>query len=339
MAPRIWLGTLNFDYPYTSGSLSGSQAMHTASQIVETFARMTEHVSSQDQKIYIDTAYYYGMSRTEKLLGEIFKAMDPNWQSKLRVCGKANPWHANQFETGKMGALSADGVLHQASTSLKNLGLDAFDTFLLHAYDYETPLAETLDACETLYRHERFHHFGISNMSLAQLQSVLEGCESRTLKLSTYQGMYNVMCRKVEPIIYKMHEIGGSFVAYNPLAGGMLTGKYNALPNTHPDTLNTLSDCRFKNNGIYQSIFWKDPMLDYCKKLKSPLSDALTWLTRHSLLDGLQGDGIVIGASTCEQLRTVLDSDSILLSLDRAYVAQLQDWYDAIADATPNYWY
>ncbi|MEB3201783.1 MAG: aldo/keto reductase [Synechococcus sp.] len=316
---NLHLGTLNFDYPYTS-----------AAQSICPKAILDAYLKRLGGKpALIDTAYYYGNARTERLLGEL---LQDHPRASYRVCSKANPWFENDFETGKLGMLSEAGITHQLTTSLKNLQLDTLDTYLLHAYDYETPLATTLEACDTLYRKERFNAFGVSNFSLQQLEDVIEICEHLTLHPSVYQGMYNIMCRKVEPVIQRMHDIkGGSFVAYNPLAGGLLTGRYR----DRAAALNTPS--RFSGNRIYQNIFWKEPLLNFCDALENPLSDALQWLAHHSKLDPQCGDGIVIGASSSTQLDATLTALTNAPTLKPFWVDKYDQLYKQIEGHTPNY--
>jgi aflatoxin B1 aldehyde reductase len=66
--------------------------------------------------------------------------------------------------------------------------------------------------------------------------------------------MYNLIARKIEEIFPLLDEYNIDFWAYNPLAGGLLTGKYNNLELNY--------NCRFKNNEIYQNIFWKKEILE-----------------------------------------------------------------------------
>lgn len=305
---KIILGTLDFSDP----------------DIVRSF-------STHGSPVRIDTAYYYGNTETEKSLGRVLKEL-----TTYEVCGKANPWHDNDFTNGRFGGLSKDALRWQLETSLKNLDLDAFDTFLLHAWDYDTPLEETLEECERLFRQERFRHFGVSNFSIGQVHETIDLCERLNLPFTTYQGMYNAACRKVRPVIHAMHDIGGSFVAYNPLAGGLLTGKYSGIRSAN----DLDQSCRFKDNPVYQSIFWKDEILNFSEVLgEDPIRNAFAWLLHHSALDDRFGDGIVIGASSAEQLDRTMDEIERACPLDSERIRAIDTRAQAIAPATPDYWY
>jgi aflatoxin B1 aldehyde reductase len=307
------LGTLDFSDP----------------EIVRTFRNRNR----QGCPIYVDTAYYYGNTETERTLGQVLREV-PGF---VRLTCKANPWHANDFTNGRFGGLSRENLRHQLETSMKNLGVDKIDTFLLHAWDYDTPIEETLDECERLYRQDRFDRFGVSNFSLGQVHETIDLCDRLNLPLTVYQGMYNAACRKVQPVIDVMHDLpGGSFVAYNPLAGGLLTGKYSSVRSA--DAIDRT--CRFKDNPVYQSIFWKDELLDFHEVLgkEDPVRDAFAWLMYHSALDESR-DAIVIGASSAEQLEQTLNAIERASPLDPERLRAIDARAHAIAPATPDYWY
>lgn len=303
---QILLGTLNFDYPYTSGS--GTYESYL--DIVRTYAN---HQKVQGEPVHIDTAYYYGNTKTEGTLGRILKELDVN----ALICTKANPWHLNDFTSGQYGGLSPASLEHQITTSLRNLSVSSVDTFLLHAFDYDTDLSLTLDACDSLFRREKFDHFGVSNFNPDQVRQVHEICDQDlTLTLDTYQGMYNLACRKVEPVIDLMHDIGGRFIAYNPLAGGLLTGKYR-----QPQ-----EKSRFTDNQIYKNIFWKQPILDFIHNLEDPLKESLFWLKSRKI------EGIVLGASNSSQL---IQNLTLLMPRD---LGVSKDYPDLSA-YSPECWY
>lgn len=283
---RIALGTLNFNYPHSSGV----QTDENFRAIVDAYVQEVR-TYGQPHPI-IDTAYYYGDTETEKTLSRIL----PD-KSVFQFFGKANPWYLNNFQSGRLGQLGRHALIGQFETSRVNLNVQRFDTYFLHAYDYETPLQETLQTCDDLYRKEAFDRFGVSNFSLQQVRDVMNECEHLTLRLTAYQGMYNIVCRKVSPVIDLIHDVpGGSFWAYNPLAGGLLTGKYNR--DATPD------NSRFKGNAIYQSIFWKAPLLDFVSKMENPLQESLAWFgSIDSKLDRNR-DGVILGASNPDQVHT-----------------------------------
>jgi len=140
--------------------------------------------------------------------------------------------------------------------------------------------------------------------------------------------MYNALTRDVERELflclrnYKMR-----FYAYNPLAGGLLTGKYRSVDEL-PDS------GRFSLREGYQQRYWKAEYFEVLQNLQAacdesgikPAQAAISWLLHHSMLDASYGDGIIIGASKIEQLGQNLESfqqppldPSVIDTMDRGW--------------------
>jgi len=214
---------MNIEYPYTSASSASSATnrIHSYREIIETYVQ-----SPAVDKPLLDTAYYYANGKCEEILGEIL----PTLSRPVKLATKANPWFANDFTCGKYGQLAREPLTNQLLGSLSRLQQENVDAFFLHCPDPETPLKETLDTCDELWRRERFDRFGVSNFSVGQLAEILEICETEKFNAPViYQGMYNLVARKVEDIFPLIREHGIDFWAYNPLAGGLLTGKYTDM--------------------------------------------------------------------------------------------------------------
>ena len=115
---NIVLGTMNIDYPHSSLS-ENERNLNTYSNIIETYI---QKCIIYDMDPILDTAYYYGNTKTEQSLGHIFSLGDLSMIPKIAT--KANPWLNNDFTTGQLGQLSEEGIYRQLTTSLKNLQLD-----------------------------------------------------------------------------------------------------------------------------------------------------------------------------------------------------------------------
>ncbi|XP_026581220.1 aflatoxin B1 aldehyde reductase member 2-like [Pseudonaja textilis] len=141
-------------------------------------------------------------------------------KSKVKIATKANPWD------GK--TLKAQSVRSQLEESLQRLRLPSVDLFYLHAPDHETPVEETLRACNELHKEGKFKALGLSNYASWEVAEICTLCKAHQWLLPTvYQGMYNATTRQVEKELFPcLRHFGMSFYAYNPLAGGLLTGKY-----------------------------------------------------------------------------------------------------------------
>ena len=314
------LGTMNIEYPHSSLL---DKSIDNYKKIIETYLQTT------DDPI-LDTAYYYGNCRTEIMIGNILN--DLCIGKSIKISTKANPWYNNDFESGRHGQLSKYNLEHQLNTSLNNLKVNNVEFFYLHCPDNETPIEETLEKCDELWRKEKFNYLGISNFSKTQMKEVLEICDIKTYNSPLYyQGMYNLMSRKVEEIFPLLDEHSIEFWAYNPLAGGLLTGKYKKQKEVEKES-------RFKNNKIYQNIFWKDEILnsDFFN-LENCTEYAYKWLQQYSKLTNV--DKIIIGASTNEQLVCNLQIFDKKVEYNETIIKYLNKIYFRIEDVSPNYWY
>lgn len=274
------LGTMTF---------SGQVDAETATQMIETF-RQAGHVS-------LDTAYVYNKGGTEVLLGKL------NANGVLtgtRLAGKANP--------SVEGGLTAASVKHQLHTSLQRLGMESLDLFYLHSPDLNTPIRETLEAVAELHQQGRFQRLGLSNYAAWQVAEIVEICRSEGWMAPTvYQGMYNALTRDVERELFPcLRNYGMAFYAYNPLAGGLLSGKHQSVDAVPPGG-------RFADFDGYQSRYWKPAYFEVINRLSAqcraeniePAAAALRWLCHHSALVGTDTatpttttHGLIIGASS-----------------------------------------
>lgn len=241
---------------------------------------MLEAYASMCTTKYIDTATYYA---NEHVLGGL---LDDDWI----ITTKADPWPEHDFSrASEGGGLSPGNVRAQVSASLRCL--PHVHTLYLHAWDAAwdaggASLSETMTACDDMFRtSEAFDELGISNFSAAQIARAMEACEDLSVSVSAYQGMYNVACRKVEEVFPLVRDAGMRFEAYNPLAGGLLTG------GAYRGTRKQWTD--------YDRMFFSKPRMREIGASTTP-DMALRWLSHHSKLRA--GDRVVLGASTPAQL-------------------------------------
>jgi aflatoxin B1 aldehyde reductase len=242
----------------------------------------------------IDTAHIYCDGRTENMLGRMISA---ETRAELFIASKVNPWND--------GGLQPAEVNRQMSEILQRLGRDSVDLLYLHSPDLETPVAQTLECCFELFQQGRFKHFGLSNFAAWQVAEVVEICRHNDwMQPAVYQGMYNALTRDVERELFPcLRNYGISFYAYNPLAGGLLTGKHQSADGI-PDT------GRFAVERGYLDRYWKQEYFNVLQELQvacvdcglKPVEVAMSWLTNHSFLDADRGDGIILGASSVDHL-------------------------------------
>ena len=238
----------------------------------------------------LDTAHTYCDGRTEEMLGRMLPAAA---RSKLYIASKVNPWNDDGLQPAE--------VKRQMAEILRRLGSDSVDLLYLHSPDLETPVTKTLECCFELFQQGKFKHFGLSNFASWQVAEVVEICRRNGwMEPEVYQGMYNALTRDVERELFPcLRNYGMRFYAYNPLAGGMLTGKHLSIEQI-PDA------GRFQLERGYLDRYWKKDYFDVLQELQAacidsdikPVEAAMSWLVNHSLMDATLGDGIILGASS-----------------------------------------
>eukprot|EP00056_Hartaetosiga_gracilis_P005772 m.88767 g.88767 ORF g.88767 m.88767 type:complete len:321 (-) comp12274_c0_seq2:2238-3200(-) len=245
----------------------------------------------------LDTALMYGGGKTEEILGNLDAANSGDFV----VATKANPFKTTPqpVEVG----LSTAQVRAQLEHSLQSLKANEVDLFYLHAPDHSVDIKETLAIVDKLHKEGKFRRFGLSNFSAWQVAQICEICQEKGyVQPTVYQGMYNGVTRQVELELFPcLRHYNISFYAYNPLAGGLLTGRYSQEeePKEGRFTVETMW------GKIYRQRFWKKHLFDTVGELKklcekhdmTVTSAALRWVLHHSQMSVEKGDKIIIGAS------------------------------------------
>ncbi|MCX7590681.1 MAG: aldo/keto reductase [Kiritimatiellae bacterium] len=272
LRPRVILGTMTFGQQLDAAG---------AAEVVEIF------FTSGGREI--DTAHIYSGGRSEEILGQLLKGRD---RESFAIATKAHP--------SVSGRLDAAALESQLTGSLRRLGLEFVDMFYLHQPDPHTPIETTLEACAALHRRGFFREFGLSNYAAWHVADIWHMCRREGWPQPVvYQGMYNALTREVERELFPcVSRFGMRFYAYNPLAGGILSGRYSwaATPPT---------EGRFHEYSFYVDRYWKEEYItaaalvrDACVAARvSSTEAALRWLIHHSCLQGDRGDGVIIGAS------------------------------------------
>ena len=216
---------------------------------IDHYVSIIEKYVSYTSNPILDTICYHNNSEIdERMLGKIL----PKLTKIPKIVIKTNP--QIDYLNRRFGQLDKYGVDAQLYISLQNLGIEYAEAFFLNYPDLETPLEETLEICDELWRKEKFNHLGISNFSHSKLVEILTICDIRGYNAPMYyQGIYNLICRKVEVLFPILDDNCIEFWAHNPLADELLTGKYKCKYNPIPVN----SNC-FQNNQICQNIFWKE---------------------------------------------------------------------------------
>nr|2BP1_A Chain A, AFLATOXIN B1 ALDEHYDE REDUCTASE MEMBER 2 [Homo sapiens]2BP1_B Chain B, AFLATOXIN B1 ALDEHYDE REDUCTASE MEMBER 2 [Homo sapiens]2BP1_C Chain C, AFLATOXIN B1 ALDEHYDE REDUCTASE MEMBER 2 [Homo sapiens]2BP1_D Chain D, AFLATOXIN B1 ALDEHYDE REDUCTASE MEMBER 2 [Homo sapiens] len=287
----------------------------------------------------LDTAFMYSDGQSETILGGLGLGLGGG-DCRVKIATKANPWD------GK--SLKPDSVRSQLETSLKRLQCPQVDLFYLHAPDHGTPVEETLHACQRLHQEGKFVELGLSNYASWEVAEICTLCKSNGWILPTvYQGMYNATTRQVETELFPcLRHFGLRFYAYNPLAGGLLTGKYK-----YEDKDGKQPVGRFFGNSwaeTYRNRFWKEHHFEaialvekalqaaYGASAPSVTSAALRWMYHHSQLQGAHGDAVILGMSSLEQLEQNLAATEEG-PLEPAVVDAFNQAWHLVAHECPNY--
>ena len=177
----------------------------------------------------------------------------------MRVCAFCRDKIVLASKVGnKMGdgpeesGLSRSAIVRQVEASLRRLQTDYLDLYYLHQPDYNTPHQESLETIESLVRQGKVRCVGTSNFASWQHCRLLWLAENRGARpASVAQPMYNLISRGIEQEFVPMcREFGVSIVAYNPLAGGLLTGKQTSKT--------PLAGTRFAQNAGYRDRYWHE---------------------------------------------------------------------------------
>jgi aryl-alcohol dehydrogenase-like predicted oxidoreductase len=163
---------------------------------------------------HFDTADAYGGGRSEQAIGRWIRSRGVRPQLTTKVF--------NPMEAGADLGLAPDRIARQLRSSLDRLGVDHVDLYLAHDYDRAVPLAESLGAFRAAQADGLIGGYGVSNFDARQLAAALEAAAPQAI-----QNSYSLLARQDEPELLPLcAERGVAYLAFSPLAGGWLTGKY-----------------------------------------------------------------------------------------------------------------
>jgi len=172
---------------------------------------------------FFDTADVYSAGKSEEVVGRWLKqhgARD-NIVLATKVYGAMGKGPNDQ-------GLSRLHILQAVEASLKRLQTDVIDLYQIHRWDPEVPVEETLEALNDLVRQGKVRYIGCSNLTAWQLSKYSRIADQHFWsRFVSIQPVYSALNRSIEREILPLcQEEGLGVITYNPLAGGMLTGKY-----------------------------------------------------------------------------------------------------------------
>ncbi len=265
---------------------------------------------------FFDCANVYSQGEAEKILGNLIAGS----RDELVITSKV--WGQMGTDINAKGS-SRRNIIASVEASLTRLNTSYIDIYFLHGFDPHTAMEETLATLDELVTQGKIRYIGASNFAAWQVAKML-GVSARHdwASLKCIQPMYNIVKRQAEVEILPLalsENIG--VVSYNPLGGGLLTGKYGKKIES--------SQNRLGNVETYKKRYGDDWMLAAAIEYEAfardnsinPISLALAWVSAHP---GITAP--IIGARNVSQLEDSLDSVKINMT---------PELYQEIASLTP----
>lgn len=253
---------------------------------------------------FIDTADVYPVpvsletvGRTEEIVGR--------WLSgKREQFVLATKCRMQMGSGANDGGLSRKHILSAIEASLRRLGTDYIDLYQVHAPDPETPIDETLSALDRIVESGKARYIGCSNFQAWQLAKALWTSDRLGLaRFDSVQPRYNLLFREIEHDLFPLcGDQGVGVIVYNPLAGGLLTGKHRR---DAPPAENT----RFAVAGYYKARYWNEACFDAVERLTAFFKPREKSLTHVALAWALKQPAVtsaIVGATSAQQLRDTL---------------------------------
>lgn len=267
---------------------------------------------------FLDTADVYPLGgtletagRTEEIIGRWLKAQGAAARGRYIVATKA---------VGKMGphpwdqGASRKHLLDAIDASLKRLQTDYVDLYQLHSDDRETPLDESLEALDVIVKSGRARYIGVSNFLAYRLARALGRADLKGLtRYVCVQPRYSLLFREIERELLPLcGEEGLGVIPYNPLAGGLLSGKYKRDTKLEDNTRFTLGTA----GGMYQDRYWNERSFDTVAQLQAVADEAgvpLATLSVAWVMANPRVTAPLLGASKPEQLDATIAAASYAL--------------------------
>jgi len=256
---------------------------------------------------FIDTADAYPLGgdlstvgRTEEILGRWLRGRRDDFIVATKCFNPmgSRPWHMGNSRKHVMDAIEG---------SLRRLGTDYVDLYQLHFNDPGTPIDETMQALDDLVHAGKVRYVGCSNFLAYQVARAIGRSEALGIvRFESVQPRYNLLFREFERELFPLClEEGIGVIPYNPIAGGMLSGKHDRSKPPPEGTRFTLGTAA----RTYQDRYWQDNVFDTVDELVKLAGEAgvplptlaVAWTLAHPAVTSP-----IIGASRPDQLDATL---------------------------------
>ena len=252
---------------------------------------------------FLDTADVYPLGggratagRTEVIIGAWLKGKRQQFIVASKCVGQVGPKPWDQ-------GMSRKHILDAIDAALRRLGTDYVDLYQLHSFDPYTPIDEALDALDMVVRQGKARYIGVSNWPAHRIARALGRSELKNLsRIDSIQPRYNLLFRAFERDLLPMcEEEAIAVIPYNPLAGGLLSGKHDRTAPPPEGTRFSLGNA----GARYQARYWHDQEFATVESLRAVAKEAGMSMATLAVAWVLSNPAItapIVGASRPKQL-------------------------------------
>ncbi|WP_339267753.1 aldo/keto reductase [Paenibacillus sp. FSL R5-0470] len=276
---------------------------------------------------FIDTANIYAGSESERIIG---LALESRRHEAVLATKAGLVKHDGPNGSGS----SRHHLMQELEDSLRRLKTDYVDLYQIHTFDPNTPLEETLRTLDDMVSSGKVRYIGASNYTAWQLMKAIGISEARSFaKYISIQCSYSLADRTPENELLSLClDQGVGIIPYFPLAGGILTGKYNSNSSA-PSGSRADTDPNFKRFLNHERIELGNKVGQIAEELgASSTALSLAWLMNHPAVST-----VIVGATRVEQLEQNLHSTSI--QLNEETVSKLDEASDSFRFGEPFAFY
>ncbi len=257
---------------------------------------------------FIDTANAYSKGRSEEIVGKALKGCR---QSVVLATKVGTDFSTKPNEHG----LSRKHMTRSLEDSLRRLDTEYVDLYYVHQPDYSTPMEETLRTMDDFVRQGKVRYLACSNLRAFQISKALWISDVRNLeRFDCLQTPYNILTRDIEyEVLPLCVEEGLGVTVYNPLAGGLLTGKHDFSKPPAPGT-------RFSNGAQgeqYYDRYWNQVNFNAVERFRALAAGsgrdmaqmALAWVLTNPTVTSL-----IMGATSMKHIQHNLAALDVVLT-------------------------
>lgn len=318
---ELCLGTMNFGIP---GRGHQGDWTLTEDQVKPIIRAAFEH-----GLFYFDCADVYGLGASEEVMGSILRSMFHRWEYVI-----ATKVSYPMGDSPNLGGLSRKHIIEGIDSSLKRLGLDYVDQYIIHRHPHgiraqaKVPIEETMEALHDVVKAGKVLYLGASSMfawQFVELQSVAK--QNGWTEFVSMQNHYNLIYREEErEMIPYCRSAGVAVTPWSPLARGILAGTYQGSLKDGK-TVRSAGRDRDRTANLYRGeadFEIASRVSEIATKYdKTSAQIAIAWLVNKPEITAP-----VVGVSKVSQLEELVDAAGITLSADD--VCYLEELYSPV---------